>query len=182
MNSLPIIIIAVLVLVLFGAVLGWLLARKNRATKLQERFGSDEYDHTVQALGNENKAQTELGGRRKTVEGYHLQSLSEVDRDRYMADWVAVQSNFVDEPSEAILAADRLIIEVMQKRNYPLSDFNQRAADISVNYPDLVSNYRNAREIASKNEQHTANTEELRQAMIHYRALFDELLETTPVV
>jgi hypothetical protein len=93
-----------------------------------------------------------------------------------------VQSKFVDEPGQAIVDADRLIMEVMQVRAYPVSDFEQRAADISVSYPALVSNYRAARVIALKNEQHQADTEELRQAIIYYRSLFEELLELEPAV
>ncbi len=138
----------------------------------------DEYDRTVQALGNEKEAQTELDGRRKHVETMNIRPLSLKERERYLADWTAVQAKFVDEPGQAVGDADRLIMEVMHLRAYPISDFEQRAADISVNYPDLVSNYRAAREIALKNEQEQADTEELRQAMIHYRSLFEELLET----
>jgi len=111
-----------------------------------------------------------------------IRPLSISERDRYLADWTAVQSKFVDEPGQAIVDADRLIMEVMQIRGYPVSDFEQRAADISVKYPALVSNYRGAREIALKNKQQQANTEELRQAMIYYRSLFDELLKTESVV
>jgi hypothetical protein len=136
----------------------------------------------VQALGDEKKAQTELEERKKHVEALDIRPLSVSERERYLADWTAVQSKFVDEPGEAIVEADRLIMEVMQLRNYPVSDFEQRAADISVNYPALVSNYRAARVIANKNEQHQADTEELRQAMIYYRSLFEELLATEEVV
>jgi len=141
-----------------------------------------EYDRTVQAMGGEKKAQTELEERRKHVEALDIRPLSLSERERYLADWTAVQSKFVDEPGQAIVDADRLIMQVMQTRAYPVSDFEQRAADISVNYPALVSNFRAAREIAVKNEQQQANTEELRQAMIHYRSLFEELLGTEPVV
>ena len=112
----------------------------------------------------------------------NIRPLSVSERERYLADWTAVQSKFVDEPGQAIVDADRLIVEVMQIRGYPVSDFEQRAADISVKYPALVNNYRGAREIASKNKQKQANTEELRQAMIYYRSLFDELLKAEPVV
>jgi hypothetical protein len=129
-------------------------------------------------MGNEKKAQTELEERQKHVEALNIRPLSVNERERYQADWTAVQSKFVDEPGRAIVDADRLIMEVMQVRAYPVSDFEQRAADISVTYPALVSNYRAARAIALKNEQHQADTEQLRQAMIYYRSLFDELLGT----
>jgi len=127
-------------------------------------------------MGNEKKAQIELDERQKHVEALDIRPLSVSERERYLAEWAAVQSKFVDEPGQAIENADRLIMEVMQLRAYPVSDFEQRAADISINYPSLVSNYRAARVIAVRNEQHLADTEELRQAMIHYRSLFDELL------
>jgi hypothetical protein len=170
------IIAVVLVLVIVGLILGSVFARRKRSERLHDQFGP-EYDHTVQALGNEKEAQAELDERRKHVETLNIRPLSLSERERYLADWTAVQSKFVDEPGQAVGDADHLIMEVMQLRDYPVSDFEQRAADISVNYPDLVSNYRAAREIALKNEQQQADTEELRQAMIHYRSLFDELLE-----
>ena len=174
-------ITVVLVLVIIGAILGLVLARRRRSERLHDQLGP-EYDRTVQAMGGEKKAQTELEERRKHVEALDIRPLSLSDRERYLADWTAVQSKFVDEPGQAIVDADRLIMQVMQTRAYPVSDFEQRAADISVNYPALVSNFRAAREIAVKNEQQQANTEELRQAMIHYRSLFEELLGTEPVV
>jgi hypothetical protein len=133
-------------------------------------------------MGNEKKAQTELDERQKHVDTLNIRPLSTTERERYLADWTAVQSKFVDQPGQAIVDADRLIMEVMQLRAYPVSDFDQRAADISINYPDLVTNYRAAREIAIKNKAHQADTEELRQAMIYYRSLFEELLGTESVV
>jgi hypothetical protein len=181
MNTTIMIITVVLVLVIIGAILGLVFSRRRRSDRLQDQFGP-EYDRTVQAMGGEKKAQTELEERQKHVEALDIRPLSASERERYLADWTAVQSKFVDEPGQAIVAADRLIMEVMQVRAYPVSDFEQRAADISVKYPALVSNYRAAREIAIKNEQHQADTEELRQAMIYYRSLFEELLETETVV
>ena len=181
MNTTIMIITVVLVLVIIGALLGLVFSRRRRSERLQDQFGP-EYDHTVQTMGGEKKAQTELEERQKHVEALDIRPLSASERERYLTDWTAVQSKFVDEPGQAIVAADRLIMEVMQVRAYPVSDFEQRAADISVAYPALVSNYRAAREIAIKNEQHQADTEELRQAMIYYRSLFEELLETETVV
>jgi len=176
-----IIIVVVLVLVIVGAILGPIFARRKRSERFHNQFGP-EYDRTVQTMGNEKKAQTELDERQKHVKALDIRPLSVSERERYLADWTAVQSKFVDEPGQAIVDADRLIIEVMQIRAYPVSDFEQRAADISVNYPALVSNYRAAREIAIKNKQHQADTEELRRAMIYYRSLFEELLKTESVV
>jgi hypothetical protein len=182
-NTTYIIILAVLlVLLIIGAILlAPVFARRKKTERLQEHFGP-EYDHTVQSMGGEKKAQTELDERQKHVEALDIRPLSVSERERYLTDWTAVQSKFVDEPGQAIIDADRLIMEVMQLRNYPVSDFEQRAADISVYYPALVTNYRAAREIAIKNEQGQVDTEELRQAMIYYRSLFEELLGTEAVV
>jgi hypothetical protein len=116
------------------------------------------------------------------VDSLEIHPLTSTERERYLADWIAVQSKFVDQPGQAIVDADHLIMEVMQLRNYPISDFEQRAADVSVSYPSLVGNYRAARVIALKNMEQMADTEELRQAMIYYRSLFEELLETEAVV
>ena len=181
MDTKQIIFAVVLVLVIIAAILIVVSARRRRSKRYHDQFGT-EYDHTVQAMGDEKKAQTELDERQKHVKALDIRPLSASERERYLADWTAVQSKFVDDPGQAIVDADHLIIEVMQIRAYPVSDFEQRAADISVNYPALVSNYRAAREIALKNEQHLANTEELRQAMIYYRSLFEELLGTETVV
>ncbi len=177
MNTLPMIVTAVVVLVFIGLLLGMSFSRRNRTERLHNRFGP-EYDHTVKTLGDEKKAQAELIGRQKHVEAFDIRPLTAAEREQYMTEWTAVQAKFVDEPGQAILDADQLIIKVMQARNYPVADFDQRAADISVNYPDLVRNYRAAREIALKYDQRMANTEELRQAMIFYRSLFEELLQT----
>jgi uncharacterized protein YneF (UPF0154 family) len=176
-----IIIIVVVGVVIIGVILGLVFSRRNRSTQLHEKFGP-EYDRTVQTMGGEKKAQTELNERQKHVGTLDIRPLSVSEHDRFLAEWTAVQSKFVDEPGQAIVDADRLIMAVMQIRGYPVSDFEQRAADISVNYPALVSNYRGAREIANKNKLGQANTEELRQAMIYYRSLFEELLKTEPVV
>jgi uncharacterized protein YneF (UPF0154 family) len=175
------IIIIVLVVVIVGVILGLVFSRRRSSEQLQDKFGP-EYDRTVQTMGDEKKAQTELNERQKHVEALDIRPLSVSERDRYLSEWAAVQSKFVDEPGQAIVDADRLIMEVMQIRGYPVSDFEQRAADISVNYPALVTNYRGAREIANKNKLGQANTEELRQAMIYYRSLFEELLKAEPVV
>jgi len=177
----PIIIAVVLTLLVVGVILALNFSRRNRSERLQDKFGT-EYSHTVESLGDEKKAQTALEERQKHVKALDIRSLSNIERERYLADWALVQSEFVDEPGQAIVDADHLIMEVMQLRAYPVSDFEQRAADVSVSYPALVSNYRAARVIALKNEQRQADTEELRQAMLYYHSLFEELLETEPVV
>jgi hypothetical protein len=182
LNTTYIVIAAVLIVIVVAVAITLpRLTQRKRVKQLQSHFGS-EYDHTVQTLGDEKKAHVELESRQKHVASLDIRSLSVTEHERYVADWAAVQSKFVDEPGQAIVDADRLIMEVMNLRAYPVSDFEQRAADVSVSYPALVSNYRAAREIALKNEQHQANTEELRQAMIYYRSLFEELLEIEPAV
>lgn len=180
MNTSELIVAIFLVAVIFGALMVVVAARRRRSERLHDQLGP-EFDRTVEAMGGEKKALAELEERRKRVGSLDIRSLSVSERERYLADWSAVQSKFVDEPGQAIVDADRLITKVMQTRAYPVSDFEQRAADISVNYPALVSNYRAAREIAIKNESRQADTEELRQAMIHYRSLFGELLGAEPV-
>jgi len=174
------IIIVVVSVVLIGILLGMSFSRRKRSKRFHDQYG-EEYDQTVKTLGNEKKAQSELDLRQEHVKTLDIRTLTSDERERYLAEWMAVQSKFVDEPGKAITEADRLIIEVMQKRAYPVSDFEQRAADISVNYPELVTNYRAARAIAVKNEQNQADTEELRQAMIYYRSLFSELLGTDEI-
>jgi hypothetical protein len=176
-NSSVIIIIAVVVLVIIGFLVAVAASRRQKTKRLKGQFGT-EYDATVTASGSKKKAQKELDERQKHVKALNIRPLTVAERDRYQADWTAVQTRFVDEPGQAIESADHLIMEVMQLRGYPVSDFDQRAADISVKYPKFVSNYRAARAIAVKNEHHEADTEELRQAMIHYRSLFKELLVT----
>ena len=180
MNTTIIIIVVVIVLVILGGILAPIFAGRKRSERFHDQYGP-EYDRTVKSLGSDKKAQTEMDDRRKHVGTLNIRPLSDVQRQRYLADWKAVQANFVDQPGQATAQADHLIMEVMQLRDYPISDFEQRAADVSIQYPTLVGNYRAAREIALRNEQHHAGTEDLRQAMIHYRDLFDELLKAETV-
>jgi hypothetical protein len=174
------IIVVVAVVLVLGLILGPIFSRRRRSQRFQNKFGA-EYDRSVKSTGNEKKAQAELNERQKHVDTLNIHPLSVDEREHYLTNWVAVQGKFVDQPGQATVEADHLIMEVMQVRAYPVSDFEQRAADISVNYPALVSNYRAAREIAIKNEHHQADTEELRTAFIYYRSLFDELLKTETV-
>ena len=181
MNTTYLVVLVVALVLLIGAAILWpIVARRKRSVRLHDQFGT-EYDRTVLAAGDERKAHRELEERQKHVAAFNLRPLSTTERERSLADWASVQSKFVDAPGQAIVDADRLIMEVMQLRAYPVAEFEQRAADISVGYPTLVSNYRAARAIAIKNEQHQADTEELRQALIHYRSLFEELVETEAV-
>ncbi len=180
MNTTYFIIAVVLILVIVGVIMGLILARRKRSQQFHDKYGPD-YDRTVKTMGNEKKAQTEMDERQKHVETLNIRPLSASERDHYLAEWNTIQAKFIDQPGQATVEADHLIQQVMQMRAYPISDFEQRAADISINYPDLVSNYRAAREIALKNGLHQADTEELRQALVYYRSLFDELLKTETV-
>ena len=177
MNSTYTLIIAVVLAMVFvGAIMAPMFSSRARTQRLHAQFGT-EYERTLQVLGNEKKTQTALEDRQAHVKGLDIHPLAAPVRERYLAEWIAVQAKFVDEPGEAIVKADQLITEVMQIRAYLASDFEQRAADISVNYPALVGEYRAARTIAIKNQENLASTEELRMAMIYYRSLFNELLE-----
>ena len=143
MNITYTIIAVVLLLLITVAIMAPMFSRRERTERLRGKFGS-EYDHTVHALRDEKKANTELEGRQKHVALLDIHPLSAVEGERYAAEWITVQSKFVDDPGKAIVDADQLIMEVMHLRNYPISDFEQRAADVSVIYPELVSNYRTA--------------------------------------
>ena len=176
MTTETILLIAVAAIVILGAI--WFATRKRRSSELREQFGP-EYDQTVRERGGRGEAESELEARRKRVEQLKIHPLSAADQERFAASWRAIQSRFVDEPAEAIVEADRLVGELMQTRGYPVGDFEQRAADISVDHPNVVTHYRAAHAIATDREREAASTEELRQALVHYRALFEELLETS---
>ena len=172
--TLIVIIVVALVVVAVGV---WMYLQKRRTEQVRERFGS-EYDRAVIEHGDQRGAQTELEARQKRVEHLDIRPLSPSDRARFADAWRATQAHFVDDPSAAIGEADRLVTDVMKARGYPIGDFEQRAADVSVDHPRVVENYRAARGTALRNERGQASTEDLRQAMVHYRALFEELLET----
>jgi hypothetical protein len=172
------ILVIIAVLVAVGVALA---ARRRRSDQLKRRFGP-EYDRTViQQHGDSRRAEATLVDREKRVEAFPLRPLSAVDREAYAMEWAAVQRRFVDDPSAAVGTADRLVGRVMIDRGYPMTNFEQRAADISVSYPSVVQNYRAAHDIVVRHSESNATTEDLRQAMVHYRSLFDELLETDKV-
>ena len=155
-----------------------LLALGNRRShQLRERFGP-EYDHAVRTEGTARKAEAALAARTRRVEGLHIRPLTPDDAARFELAWRTIQSRFVDDPKRAVTEADRAVGEVMSARGYPVGDFEQRVADISVDHADVVMNYRAAREIADQHARGAASTEDLRQAMVHYRALFRDLLGT----
>lgn len=168
-------LVAIAAIVVVAAVLFTLSRRRSQ--QLRERFGP-EYDRAVKAEGNARKAEAALAARAKRVEALHIRALAPDDAARFESAWRVVQARFVDDPKGAVTQADRLVGEVMAARGYPMGDFEQRVADISVDHPDVVMNYRAAREIADQHSRGAASTEDLRQAMVHYRALFHDLLET----
>jgi hypothetical protein len=150
--------------------------RTRRSRSLQDQFGR-EYDRTVDRTGGRREAERELAERQKRHEELDLRPLSHDARERYLQEWRATQGRFVDDPTGAVSEADDLVQRVMGDRGYPVDDFEQRAADISVEHPDLVEKYRTADGIARASERGEASTEDLRHSVRHYRALFVELLE-----
>lgn len=165
-----------IVALLVGAIVAWFVMQRRRSSQLQSRFGA-EYDRTVETVGSRRHAESELEERQKRVSTLDIRPLSPVDRDRFSDQWQAIQARFVDEPTTAVVEADELLTEVMRTRGYPTGDFEQKAADLSVDHPRFVENYRAAHTIKTRRGQGQATTEDLRQAMIHYRALFDHLIE-----
>jgi len=149
--------------------------KNRRSVALKDRFGP-EYDHQVKEHGR-GRAERELDRRERRVQKLAIRPLPPPDRDRYAEMWRNEQARFVDDPRSAVHEADRLVEEVMQRRGYPVGDFEQRAADISVDHPLVVENYRAAHDIALKVQRGNAATEDLRQAMIHFRTLFEDLLD-----
>jgi hypothetical protein len=150
--------------------------RKARSRHLQERFGP-EYNHAVAAAGDREKAEAELAARETRVERLRLITLPAPEAAHFAQEWQKVQQQFVDNPSGAVAEAEHLVRELMLRRGYPMTDFERRAADLSVHHPAVVENYRAAQAIATRNVRGEANTEELRKAIVHYRALFEDLLE-----
>jgi len=172
-NTLLIVILVIAVLAI--AALAWFYYQRTSSKHLKERFGP-EYDRTVERRNSRDLAEKELREREARITRYKIVSLSREDSQRYQTKWTAVQAQFVDEPKVAVSEANFLIQEVMTKRGYPVSDFEQSAANLSVEYPVVVESYRTACEIAERNKRGAADTEDLRRALVSYRALFDELL------
>ena len=168
-------IIAILVLAVIGLV-AYIYLQKRRSDQLRSRFGP-EYDRAIHEHGDRSKAERELQARKERVTQLHIVPLSHDDARRFEDEWRQVQGRFVDDPRRAVEDADRLVQELMQKRGYPMADFETRAADISVDHPKVVENYRIGHWVALENKRGTASTEDLRRALVHYRSLFDELLE-----
>lgn len=165
-----------LVVILGAALATIILLRKRRTGKLRSRFGAPEYAHAKKTGGGWRQAEADLGKRAARVQGFDVQPLTPGDQTRFEDSWARVQTRFVDSPAGAVVAADQLLQEVMSTRGFPLSDFEQRAADLSVDHPRVVENYRTAHEITLRQRKGEASTEDLRMAMIHYRSLFGDLV------
>jgi hypothetical protein len=166
------------------AVLGlaaWLMQHLNQSQRLQQRFGA-EYARTVERLGSREKAEAELRAREVRVQRMHIEALTPSDAARFAQEWKLLQGHFVDNPSGTLADADRLVRELMLRRGYPMAAFERRAADISVDHPAVVENYRAAHDIALRDQRAETSTEDLRRAVLHYHALFDDLLEVAPVL
>jgi hypothetical protein len=179
--STTVIIVIIAVVVIAVAAIAVLAARRKRRTEgLRSKFGGDEYARAVKEDGGRRHAEAGLDKRTKRVEGFHVRPLAPGDRARFEESWRKVQAQFVDGPAVAVAGADQLLKDVMSARGYPVSDFEQRAADISVDHPLVMENYRKAHEIALRQTKGQASTEDLRQAMIHYRTLYEELVGEAP--
>jgi type II secretory pathway pseudopilin PulG len=169
-------IVLVVVAVVVLAAVGWLVWQRRRSEVLREQYGP-EYDRTVRQMGDQRRAESELMKRQERVEQLDIRPLSASQRSDYTDRWRTVQAKFVDDPKGAVTDADGLVADVLEARGYPVADFDQRAADLSVRHPRVVENYRAARDIAQRHRRGEATTEDLRQAMVFYRALFQDLLE-----
>lgn len=171
------VLIAVVAIVVLGIV-AWQASAKRRTSHLQERFGP-EYDRVAGDAESRRDAESELAEREERREQLDIRPLPDASRARYVESWRSVQSQFVDDPRGAIAAADALLQQAMSERGYPVDDFEQQAADVSVDHPRVVENYREGHRLAQTSEADGAATEDLRQAMKHYRSLFEELVEST---
>ncbi len=169
------IVIGIAVVVAVVAIL-WAVMSRRRSQQLQRQFGP-EYERTVNERGNRSEAEKELAARRERREQLNLRPLTPEARDRYGREWQSTQEQFVDSPSAAVASADSLIQSVMVDRGYPMGDFERRAADISVDHPDVVQNYREAHRLSERSAAGNGSTEDLRKAMQLYRSLFEELMQ-----
>jgi hypothetical protein len=176
MDQQTLLIIGIVVTVLVLGLAAWVVLRRRRREQLRTRYGP-EYERIARERGGPAQAEAELASREKRVAKLQVRRLSAEEAARFTAQWRTVQAQFVDDPKGAVTEADRLVNEVMTARGYPVGDFEQRAADISVEHPRVVSNYRSAHAIAGRHARGEASTEDLRQALVYYRELMDDLLD-----
>ena len=167
----------VAVAVVLVAFVAWLAYGANQSKRLKQRFGP-EYDAVLKRTGSKAKAEAELRRRQKRVDSFEIVPLAPAEVTRFSQAWTRLQASFVDDPKGVLIEADRLVRDLLAKRGYPVADFELRAADISVDHPVVVNNYRAAQRIVSLDQRGEATTEDLRKAVVHFRALFDELLGT----
>ncbi len=177
MDNMTLVAVAVVAVVVIAAAL--MLVLRRRSQTLRSRYGA-EYVTAVDETGDRRKAEAELRHREKRVHAFDLRPLSPREATEFSERWRQVQAEFVDEPGAAVGRADELLGEVMLARGYPPSEFEQRADDLSVHHPRLVSDYREAHQVARLHAEGHASTEDLRRALIHYRALFEDLLGANP--
>ncbi|MGD0730580.1 MAG: hypothetical protein ABR956_04905 [Terracidiphilus sp.] len=171
--TITVVIVCLVLAIVYGV---FLKRRKNRTEAYRNRFGT-EYDRAVLEHGSPQKAEAKLASRETRVDALKIRDLGANERDRFVAEWHTVQSRFVDHPRAAVTEADDLINALLEARGYPAASFDQRAADVSVNYPRVMENYRLSHGIAVRTGPSEATTEELRTAMIQYRVIFDDLLQ-----
>jgi hypothetical protein len=175
-DTLVLIVLVAAAALLIAVALAARKSRRRRQRDLRARFGP-EYERAVEQHGSETRAERELERRERRVQKLHINELDPAHRVQFATDWGHAQHRFVDDPSGAVQEADELIKKVMRARGYPLEDFEHRVEDLSVDHADVVQHYRAARALAEANREGRANTEELRMALVHYRALFSELLD-----
>ena len=166
----------IIAIVVLGGIAWYLVTRQRRSEALRAQYGP-EYAHTVRETGSARRAEDELIKRKERVEALDIAPLGAEQRAQFTREWRNVQVMFVDDPGGAVTRADTLVEEVMKLRGYPVADFDQRAADLSVHHARVVQNYRAARDIADRHRRREATTEDLRKAMVYYRELFQDLLE-----
>jgi hypothetical protein len=177
-HNLMLIVGAAVVVLLLAGLLAWFASRRRQSQTMADRYGA-HYERAVEEHGSTAKAEKELKLREKRFEKAEIRELSAADHERYGSLWRSVQARFVDSPASAVAEADTLVGEVMRLRGYPAADLEQRLADVALGHPGLVEHYRDACDIAYRSRTNKANTEDLRRAMVHYRALFEELLGAT---
>jgi len=172
--------VIVVVVILAAAAVAWYFLQQQRTRRLRAQFGP-EYDRAVSLSGNRRRAEQDLLERQRRMEKIRIRPLSPQQSDRFAAQWRAIQTRFVDDPSGSTREADRVVSELMEARGYPMADFEHRVADLSVEHPTVVRHYRAAHVIVLGLDEGKASTEDLRQALVHYRDLFDDLSEVQPV-
>lgn len=179
-TSNPAMVVAIVVALIVVAALVWVWTRQKRTTELKRRFGP-EYDRALNETGDARRAEADLERRAHRVDHYEIRPLAPEQRSRFRDEWRSHQARFVDEPHGAVTEADHLVSEVMRVRGYPMANFEQLAADVSVDHPHVVESYRAAHAIAERDRNGEASTEDLRKAMVYFRSLFDDLLADRPM-